>query len=279
MKLAAILTCYNRKEKTLSCLRSLYAAINEVEVYLTDDGCTDGTPEAVSSEFPNVHIVPGDGSLFWSRGMYTAWKEALDENHTTDYYLWLNDDVELYPFFLEELLKCEQLAGGDSVVSGIIEDFDKKGTLYGGYDANKNLLVPNGEIQDITLMNGNVVLVPQSVVDKIGIIDPTYHHDLGDLDYGLTAIKNGLRVVTTTRAVAAGYSNNICRVRKWGTSISNRFKKLNSPLGSPLNYNYYFRKKHYGIVKALGFCLKLIILNILSDRQVSMIWGNTYKDK
>ena len=52
MKTAALLTCHNRKEKTLACLKSLYRNMPEVDVYLTDDGCADGTAEAVKSIFP-----------------------------------------------------------------------------------------------------------------------------------------------------------------------------------------------------------------------------------
>lgn len=51
--IATILTCFNRKDKTLSCLRHLYDAQDyynlksenkiNVSVYITDDGCTDNT--------------------------------------------------------------------------------------------------------------------------------------------------------------------------------------------------------------------------------------------
>lgn len=53
MKIAVLLTCFNRKEKTLACLAGLYESQKvynernstpiEMEVFLTDDGCTDGT--------------------------------------------------------------------------------------------------------------------------------------------------------------------------------------------------------------------------------------------
>lgn len=81
MKLIAVLlTVHNRKEKTLCCLQNLFKQKipngYQIEVYLTDDGCTDGTPEAVHEQFPAVHIIKGDGSLFWNRGMYTAWDTA-----------------------------------------------------------------------------------------------------------------------------------------------------------------------------------------------------------
>lgn len=277
MRIAALLTCFNRKEKTQKCLESLFAVRPDSDVYLVDDGSTDGTSELVAEKFPKVHVIKGPGDLFWSRGMYTAWKEALKGDY--DYYLWLNDDIELYPFFIDELFSSMEKAGGNCVVSGLIGTFDGKEVLYGGSDANKRLIGEADEPQDIRHMNGNVVLVPRDVVKKIGIIDPVLHHDLGDVDYGLTAIEHGIRVVTTTRIIAAGYPNNFCRVRKWGVSLSQRFKRLNHPLGSPLKINFYFRKKHWGLGKATAFCLYLIVLNLLTDWAVVKLFGDTYKNK
>lgn len=65
--LAVLITVHNRKETTLQCLQRLYnqLLINEyqIDVYLTDDGCTDDTPEAIRKQFPEVHIIKGDGNL------------------------------------------------------------------------------------------------------------------------------------------------------------------------------------------------------------------------
>lgn len=73
-----------------------------VDVYLTNDGCTDGTPEAIALQYPKVYIINGDGNLFWNRGMYTAWQEAAKKDY--DFYIWLNDDTILLPNALRILL-------------------------------------------------------------------------------------------------------------------------------------------------------------------------------
>lgn len=277
MKIAAILTCHDRKVKTLACLESFFKICPEADVYLTDDGCTDGTADAVASQFPDVRIIVGDGNLFWARGMYTAWKEAIKRDY--DYYLWLNDDVELYPDFMQELMECEVQGGGNCIISGLIADKESGQVIYGGSDAQKRLLAANGSLQEITHMNGNVVLIPKAVVAKIGIMDPKLHHDLGDVDYGLTAIENGIKVYTTRKPIALGYTNNYCRVRKWNATLVKRFKRLYSPLGGNPPVNFYFRKKHFGIVNATTYFLFLHLINILPDRIIVMIWGDAYKDK
>lgn len=38
--------------------------MKHIAVFLTDDGCTEGTPEAVAARFPDVSIVRGTGVLF-----------------------------------------------------------------------------------------------------------------------------------------------------------------------------------------------------------------------
>ncbi len=107
MKISVLLTCHNRKEKTLACLRKLYeqdtSDIN-VNVFLVDDGCTDGTAEAIREEFPQIHIIQGDGTLYWNRGMCLAWEESR-KCGDYDAVLWLNDDTMLLPSSLKTLME------------------------------------------------------------------------------------------------------------------------------------------------------------------------------
>ena len=68
--IAVLMTVHNRRDKTLSCLDSLYSedlpASITMDVYMTDDGCTDGTSDAIHAAFPAVRIIHGDGTLFWN---------------------------------------------------------------------------------------------------------------------------------------------------------------------------------------------------------------------
>ena len=94
--IAILLTVFNRRKKTLRCLDALHSQLPiknySIDIYLTNDGCTDGTPEAIAQKFPEVNIIHSKGNLFWNRGMYTAWEEATKRKEY-DYYLWLNSDT------------------------------------------------------------------------------------------------------------------------------------------------------------------------------------------
>src|SRR5688572_29638923 len=111
-KIVSVLTCFNRKALTISCLGALEAAAwracVELEMIVVDDASTDGTAAAIRSLFPWVEVIDGSGSLFWNRGMHVAFGEALQR--PADYYLWLNDDTELIPDALQSLIQqSEQL--------------------------------------------------------------------------------------------------------------------------------------------------------------------------
>ena len=99
MRFAALFTCFNRKEKTLEALSNLYTSYKKngsefsMAVYLTDDGSTDGTYDAVKQKFPEVKLLKGNGSLYWAGGMRNSWNEAIKKDY--DAFLLLNDDTNI----------------------------------------------------------------------------------------------------------------------------------------------------------------------------------------
>lgn len=270
---AVLLTCFNRKDKTLACLKSLFEISTKLDVYLVDDGSTDGTTEAIKKQFPNVNVIQGSGGLFWNRGMHLAWENASKTEY--DFYLWLNDDGELYPDALKELFSCSKELGNEAIISGIIENKECTKTLYGGTDSAKKTISANGQLNSILNMNGNVVLVPKFVFKILGNLDPIFHHDLGDVDYGLRAQKNNIGVFTSRKPVASGDENNISRMRKNNIGIVKRFKQLYSPLGANPIINFHFRKRHYGVLDACIYFNFQHILNCLPDK-LNIIF---FKDK
>lgn len=275
--IAVLMTCFNRKKTTIRCLEHLYKLKSNLDVYLVDDNSTDGTSKEIQNKFPQVNLIKGSGNLFWSRGMNKAWEQASKYDY--DYYLWLNDDVILYDNCFSELFEnCEfNNNNNNAIISGVIETKDKSNIIYGGFDKNKNIITPNGKMKEITYMNGNVVLVPKFVFNVLHFLDPIFHHDLGDVDYGLRATKNNIKVYSTKVPIGSGETNNICRVRLNGTTIKRRFLKLYSPIGSNPNITFYFNKNHYGYLKASLFYLFIILINILPDVIVHKLFKNRYR--
>ncbi len=253
---AVLLTVHNRKEKTLACLQTLFNCIlpegYTMDVFLTNDGCTDGTPEAVGKYFPQVKIISGNGHLFWNRGMHLAW-EAAQRERDYNFYLWLNDDTYLYSNALETLFFAYRDVGIDeTIICSPLQSAITKEISYGGL-GKKGLIIPDGRLQECQTMQGNCVLVPRPVFRKIGNLDYRFHHAIGDLDYGYRARKAGAKIYLASKYIGTCEKNPVRP--KWclkNVPFRQRLKTLYSPLGyaEPMLF-FIYEKRHFGILTAV----------------------------
>lgn len=211
------MTCFNRREKTLRCLAALQEGWEKagnglsVSVFLTDDGCSDGTAEAVRERqfsFP-VHILPGTGNLFWNGGMIHSWKAALAEGGF-DGYLWLNDDSYALPEFWEDLATadayCLETYGRHGIYVGSTKDQDTGAFTYGGFNYVSTIslldqfVIPDGHtFQPCQAAHGNITYVSHQVVEKMGIFCEKYWHGGTDHDYTYLAHKAGIPILVLPR--------------------------------------------------------------------------------
>jgi len=219
---------------------------------MVDDGSTDGTSKAIQEHFPNVNIIPGDGNLYWNRGMHLAWNIA-SKSDNYEYYLWLNDDTMIHSYCISTLLESSNLQKNQIIVGTTNSLIDAFGTVtYGGRDLNNRLIIPNGNIQECQRFNGNIVLIPKYVFDMVGFNDEYFHHGLGDFDYGLRALKLGVKSFIAPQILGTCERHDTlptwCNPER---NILDRFKHFSTPTGAQLMGVYTFEKRHYGAHIAL----------------------------
>ncbi len=252
MKIAVLITCHNRKVLTISCLERVFQQSDgNFDVFLTDDGCTDGTPDEVIKRFPQVHVIKGDGNLYWNRGMYVAWKEALKGDY--DYYLWLNDDTFIKSDCFERLLEASHHYDDKAIIIGTTcSKEDSNLITYGGRDAEERLLDNTTEYNKCHTFNGNIVLVPIEVVKKIGIISSRFHHRFGDTEYGFRANRNGVEVRTAIGVLGECDLHSslptFCNPTK---KLSQRLKSYFSVTGGAPSDLFYLRFHYFGLFAAI----------------------------
>lgn len=261
-KIAVLITSFNRKIKTLECLDTLFKQDGSnqdytLTVFLVDDGSTDGTGESVRNLFPNVNVIQGTGDLYWNRGMHLAWQTAEASDIDFDCFLWLNDDVELYPNALKHLLSCSKESDFQSIICGVFETEKNSQIIsYGGgnllgktYYANK---LHTNKLQICNIINGNCVLIPQAVYKQVGLIDALFPHALGDHDYALRAEKKGFKSYTTKKII--GNCSKNPSLPKWclpEVPLTQRIRTLYSPLGNSHPYYYtIYIYRHFGFFRA-----------------------------
>ena len=248
-RIAVLMTCYNRVGVTLRCLECLFQQVlpkgYELKVFLVDDASPDGTGRKVKEKFPQVNIVQSNGGLFWCKGMRLAWDVAASKGNF-DFYLWLNDDV---------VLKQGALAG-------LIEDWERtKGVVVGTFSSDEGECevsygatrkMPDGtpRIADAG-MNGNLVLVPREVYERVGPICGTYHHQYGDYDYGWLLRRNGLEFYASSRFCGVCPQQPERYLHLKGRSLVNRLKLLFDPKGYSLHDALLYSYRNKGVCRMM----------------------------
>ena len=259
--IAVLLTCFNRKIKTLDALNSLFTAYNLVkesitlDVYLTDDGSTDGTGEAVRKNYPQVNVLKGNGELYWAGGMRNSWNAALKGHF--DAYLLLNDDTETYITLFQELMSthsyCMETYGqGGIYVGSTLDGITNKISYGGSVFTNKFLaryirIVPNGKSpQPCELGNANIMLVHKDAVAKIGILSKGFYHGLADFDYTLKAKKANIPVLITANVLGICTNDHSDPYKTFHRlPLKERIKKLYNPAGLDFRSNLQYMKRNF----------------------------------
>lgn len=277
-RIAVLMTCYNRIKLTESCLKSIYNNIpgdSEVDVFLVDDACTDGTEEMVKEKYPQVKVLHGDGNLFWNGGMHFAFSEAVKKDY--DFYTWVNDDVVFYDGFFERMINTYRnvsINKAENIIVGVMVSQNENEQTYGGIRIIPSVIpLKMGQVKMETTpkkcdtFHGNCVLIHKSVVKKIGIIDSFYQHAFGDADYGLTATRSGVDVWMTNYYV--GKCDRHDKANKWldkTLSFKERKAAFHAKTANPPRDWKYFCKKFCGWnwwIRYWAPDVKLFFLSIL----------------
>jgi GT2 family glycosyltransferase len=208
-RVAVIVPTYNRWDETRIALESLGKSdFRDFQVILIEDGCIDGTADNCQREFPSVHVLHGDGNLWWSGAINKGVGHAL--NSGAELILWLNDDNRVEPQTLSRLLEAYKLAGDRSIVCGRVK------SIYTGVDEwvgdppiwhadyqKWNRPLPSAEIIPLTHPpGGRGVLIPAICFREVGLVDQsTFPQYWADYDFHYRAMKAGYRYYLASDAV------------------------------------------------------------------------------
>lgn len=268
-KIATILTVHNRKEKTLACLHHLFKAQQAynskaeehvaLSVFITDDGCTDGTANAIRSNFADkdIRILQGSGSLFWAGGMRFAWQAAIDSGTKWDYFLLLNDDTYIYNNVLGELFDADDagyklknkhgLASGITCQPGKTDEITYGGFVFTGKAKGRHVLaLPTGKAQSVDMTHANILLVHKDMVDECGIFYEGYLHSAADEDYCMTAISKGRPAMVTAHVCGEceyDHNSNKDEIGRLMTmTLAERRAYVSTPTHSDRDYLLFVRR-------------------------------------
>ena len=170
MTIYALIPVHNRIDLTLQFLDSLDAQTTQepVEVFIVDDGSSDGTAEALAERrgrFP-VTRIPGNGRLWWAGGVKTALNVLRPQIRDCDWVYLGNNDTILAPDHVQRLLEAAR-GNDDSLVGSVALEIWPDGTEHpvssGFYVDEENLQVRISDeesLDRIDALAGRGLLIP-----------------------------------------------------------------------------------------------------------------------
>ncbi len=206
-----LIPVHNRKVMTLHCLEDLQKSglAYDALIAVINDGSTDGTGAAIAQQFPKVHLLAGNGNLWWTGAMRLGMEYAIAQG--AQYIIWLNDDCRLAPGTIAGLVQfCRDHPNAIIGAQGFEQD-DRDRLSFGGkrktWQGYRFLTLPPGQTVPCDLLSGNLVCMPRAVVDAIGYPDVVASpHYGGDSLYLLRAQKAGFQLWVDSRYTVTNHA-------------------------------------------------------------------------
>src|SRR5712692_1687160 len=215
--LTVVIPTYNRWEEARATLAALTRSeYKNFEVVLVDDGCTDGTADNCRREFPDVHLLRGDGNLWWSGAINKGVAFALDRN--ADAIVWLNDDNRVEPETLSWMVESFERLGDRSIVCARTKATDTRLDEWVGdpprwHPEFGKWQPPDLSAEDVPVKHppgGRGVLIPAQSFREIGLVDSqAFPHHWADHDFHYRAMKAGYRYFIAPKAVVWNVPNKV----------------------------------------------------------------------
>jgi N-acetylglucosaminyl-diphospho-decaprenol L-rhamnosyltransferase len=102
MKLSIVILCWNDTKVIGNCISSIFAGtrVTDFEVIVSDNGSSDGTPEFIRRNYPQVRVIENGMNLRFSQGNNVGIASA-----TGDYVLILNPDTVIHEGSLDRWMR------------------------------------------------------------------------------------------------------------------------------------------------------------------------------
>ncbi len=253
-----LLPVHNRCRLTrqfLDCLR--VQTYPHIRLLVVDDGCDDGTPEMVRSEFEDAVIVRGTGSLWWAGGLQLGVDRLRQDSVADeDIILIANDDTRFDAMFVERAVQFLHAHPGSLLCARVIDPQTGE-VREAGVHANflRFQFRTARRAEEINCLPTRGLFLRWSDMRHIGGFHPfLLPHYWSDYEYTIRAFRKGYRCLTDAAVSlrptpeASGH-HDLDRLVGW--RFFERFFSVKSPL-NPWYRSVFVCLAAPGVVKLIG---------------------------
>ena len=255
--LVSIITVnYDQPDVTAQLLRSLEAVeYTNIEVFVVDNGSPNRGVDALITDFPGVRFLKSAKNLGFAGGNNLAIQHCQGK-----YLLFLNNDTEVAPDFLQPLVECLETQPNAGMASPKIKFFHEENMIqYAGsgkmnpYTGRGHFIgdgqIDQGQFDTTTLtafVHGAAMLVSRDVLDAIGPMDEAYFLYYEEFDWCARAQRHGFTAWYVAQSVV------------WHK------ESVSTGKHSPLKLYYLTRNRLYFMRRNFPLAQKLMFLSFFT---------------
>ena len=215
MTIPIIILNWNGIEDTIACIDSVmqqtYASF---EIYLVDNGSESEEVARLKSLYGNmdkIHLICNPTNLGFAQGNNEVMTSILKGNEVPKYIALLNNDTEVEPTWLEELIATANSQNASMVSSKLVNFFDRSVMDNAGHlMMNTGEIIPVGsnepvenhcKIKENIGACGGAALYATDMLENIGLFDDFFKTGYEDAELGLRAHLLGYKTVYAPKAI------------------------------------------------------------------------------
>lgn len=206
-----IIITYNAIKWAEKCFSSLYNSTVPLDIYVIDNGSTDGTQEYIINQYPNILFHQSPTNLGFGRANNIGIKYAIENNY--EYIYLLNQDAWVLPDTLEKLINTQKR----HPEYGILSPFQAQSNMKSldinfvswvcSYNYNNQLFNDlywenTQDIYSVPMVMAAHWLISRKCFLKVGGFSPTFTHYGEDNNYANRTSYHGFKIGIVPSAVA-----------------------------------------------------------------------------
>jgi GT2 family glycosyltransferase len=240
-------------QRMVECLRAQQAD-EEIVTVVVDDGSTDGTGAYLAAQ-PDITTLKGDGNLWWGGAIQRALDHVLWRVSEADWIVFVNNDTEIQPDFIAQLLQTARHTAPSAIGSVIRDVTPPHGLLSIGARIDGWRILtrdglgetgqnPDAEAIPVDALSGRGVLYPAAALRAVNGMRPgRLPHYLADYELSLRVRRAGWRLLVSPRA--AVYSHEDYGNSRPMPSLRQRLFSVRSPFYMPALLSFWWEASNW----------------------------------